>query len=172
LPEFHHGGAQSFVSAPTEHGCMGERRWRPSTPWDAQPIPNSLRARVPEHTLSPPVPIVARVEWAVDGEEHIDTAALGWTGQAGRPGRARREANVFSSRDFPHGVGIPGRTRKGQSTSTSSRASRNVSWTSMADSLLFSSRSACGNASKIVRTRRGPRKHHDCVVAGQQAVCI
>jgi hypothetical protein len=37
---------------------------------------------VPEHTLSPPVPIVARVVWAVDGEEHIDTVALGWTGQA------------------------------------------------------------------------------------------
>jgi hypothetical protein len=27
-------------------------------------------------------PIVARVVWAVDGEEHIDTVALGWTGQA------------------------------------------------------------------------------------------
>jgi len=28
------------------------------------------------------VPIVARVVWAVDGEEHVDTVALGWTGQA------------------------------------------------------------------------------------------
>ena len=61
---------------------MGQRRWQPSTPWDAQPITNGLGARVPEHTLSPPVPIVARVVWAVDGEEHIDTVALGWTGQA------------------------------------------------------------------------------------------
>ncbi|MET0916527.1 MAG: hypothetical protein ABWY81_10060 [Jiangellaceae bacterium] len=60
-----------------------ERRWQPSTPWDAQPITNDVGARVPEHTLSPPVPIVARVVWAVDGEEHIDTTlALGWTGQA------------------------------------------------------------------------------------------
>jgi hypothetical protein len=49
---------------------------------DAQPIINSLAARVPEHTLSPPVPIVATIRWAVDGEEHIDTVALGWTGQA------------------------------------------------------------------------------------------
>jgi hypothetical protein len=38
-----------------------ERRWQPSEPWDAQPISNSLVARVPEHTLSPPVPIVARI---------------------------------------------------------------------------------------------------------------
>ena len=58
------------------------RRWQPEKPWDAQPISNDVGARVPEHTLSPPVPIVARVVWAVDGEEHIDTVALGWTGQA------------------------------------------------------------------------------------------
>ena len=37
---------------------------------------------MPEHTLSPPVPIVARVVWETDGEEHVDTEALGWTGQA------------------------------------------------------------------------------------------
>ena len=59
-----------------------ERRWQPSTPWDAQQITNGLGAREPEHTLSPPVPIVARVVWAVDGEEHVNTVALGWTGQA------------------------------------------------------------------------------------------
>ena len=58
------------------------RRWQPSKPWDAQPISNDLGARVPEHTLSPPVPIVARVVWEVDGEERVDTEALGWTGQA------------------------------------------------------------------------------------------
>ncbi len=69
------------VSAPTDDGCL-ERRWRPRTPWDAQPITNGLTARVPEHTLSPPVPIVARVVWEVDGEERVDTEALGWTGQA------------------------------------------------------------------------------------------
>jgi hypothetical protein len=28
------------------------------------------------------VPIVATIRWAVDGEEHIDTEAIGWTGQA------------------------------------------------------------------------------------------
>jgi hypothetical protein len=55
------------VSAPIEHGCMGERRWRPSKPWDSGPITNGLGASVPEHVLSPPVPIVARVVWAVDG---------------------------------------------------------------------------------------------------------
>ena len=73
-------GAQR-VSAPTDDGCM-ERRWQPSKPWDAQPITNSLTARVPEHTLSPPTPIVARVVWAVDGEEVVHTTALGWSGQA------------------------------------------------------------------------------------------
>jgi hypothetical protein len=38
--------------------------------------------RPPQHILSPPVPVVARVVWAVDGEEHIATEAVGWTGQA------------------------------------------------------------------------------------------
>ena len=61
---------------------MGERRWQPDKPWDWQPITNGLGARVREHTLSPPVSIVARVVWAVDGEEHIDTVALGWSDQA------------------------------------------------------------------------------------------
>ena len=59
-----------------------ERRWQPSRPWDAQPITNGLTARVPEHTLSPPVPIAARVVWETDGGEHSDAVALGWTGQA------------------------------------------------------------------------------------------
>jgi hypothetical protein len=75
-------GVPLAVRPPTDDRRMGERRWQPSTPWDAQPITNSLKAKVPEHTLSPPVPVVARVVWAVDGEEHIDTEALGWTGQA------------------------------------------------------------------------------------------
>jgi hypothetical protein len=60
---------------------MGERRWRPSKPWDSEPITNGLGAGC-RSTRCPPVPIVARVVWALDGEEHIDTAALGWTGQA------------------------------------------------------------------------------------------
>ena len=37
---------------------------------------------MPEHTLSPPTPIVARVVWAVDGEELVHTTALGRSGQA------------------------------------------------------------------------------------------
>jgi hypothetical protein len=73
-------GAQP-VSPPTDDGCI-EHRWQPSKPWDAQPISNRLAARVPQHTLSPPMPIVARVVWEVDGEEHVDTVVLGWTGQA------------------------------------------------------------------------------------------
>jgi hypothetical protein len=43
--------------------------------------------------MSPPVPLVASVVWVVDGEEHIDTVALGWTGPAvsilSRQSRAR-----------------------------------------------------------------------------------
>jgi hypothetical protein len=27
------------------------------------------------------VPILARIVWADDGEEHLDTVALGWTGR-------------------------------------------------------------------------------------------
>ena len=33
-------------------------------------------------TPGQPVPVVVSVVWAVDGEEHVDTVALGWTGQA------------------------------------------------------------------------------------------
>jgi hypothetical protein len=28
------------------------------------------------------VPVVVRIVWEQDGEEHIETEALGWTGQA------------------------------------------------------------------------------------------
>jgi hypothetical protein len=61
---------------------MADRRWQPSRLWDSQEITHGLKARQPQHTLSPPVPVVATVVWAVDGEEHIDTEAVGWTGQA------------------------------------------------------------------------------------------
>ena len=27
------------------------------------------------------MPVVARIEWEHDGEEHVETVALGWTGQ-------------------------------------------------------------------------------------------
>jgi hypothetical protein len=36
---------------------------------------------VPEHTLDPPVPIVADIVWEHDGEVQLETKALGWTGQ-------------------------------------------------------------------------------------------
>jgi hypothetical protein len=42
---------------------------------------NSTGARQPEHTFHQPVPIVARIVWADDGEEYVETVALGWSGQ-------------------------------------------------------------------------------------------
>jgi hypothetical protein len=53
----------------------------PAPPWEAgrQAILNETGARVPEHTFNQPVPIVARIVWANDGEEHVETEALGWT---------------------------------------------------------------------------------------------
>ena len=52
-------------------------------PWEAgrQGILNALKAQVPRHTFGQPVPVVARIVWEHDGEEHIETVALGWTGQ-------------------------------------------------------------------------------------------
>jgi hypothetical protein len=46
-----------------------------------QAILNATGARTPEHTFRHPVPIVSRVVWAEDGEEHVETVALGWTGR-------------------------------------------------------------------------------------------
>jgi hypothetical protein len=56
---------------------------RQEPPWAAgiQAIVNSTGARVPDRTFNPPVPIVARIVWADDGEEHLETEALGWTGR-------------------------------------------------------------------------------------------
>jgi len=56
---------------------------KPPPPWEAgrQGILNALEAQMPEHIFKTPVPIVARIEWADDGEEHLETVALGWTGQ-------------------------------------------------------------------------------------------
>jgi hypothetical protein len=34
---------------------------------------------MPEHTFRQPVPVVARIEWTVDGVEQLETEALGWT---------------------------------------------------------------------------------------------
>jgi hypothetical protein len=57
-------------SAPEQLG------WSPG-----QAILNSTGAREPEHRLDPPLRITARIVWAQDGEEHIETLALGWTGR-------------------------------------------------------------------------------------------
>ena len=40
---------------------------------------NDTGARRPQHTFHQPVPITARIVWEDDGEEHIETVALGWT---------------------------------------------------------------------------------------------
>ena len=80
--EAHHRCPLSLsVPVPTM-SRMADRRWQRDNSWDSQPITNGLGARVPVHTLSPPVPIVATIRWAVDGEEQIDTVAMGWSGQA------------------------------------------------------------------------------------------
>ena len=56
---------------------------KPPPPWEAgrQGIVNSTGARVPEHTFGQPVPVVVRIVWEHDGEERVETVALGWTGQ-------------------------------------------------------------------------------------------
>ena len=56
---------------------------KPPPPWEAgrQDILNALEAQVPRHTFGQPVPVIIRVVWEHDGEEHIETVALGWTGQ-------------------------------------------------------------------------------------------
>jgi hypothetical protein len=46
-----------------------------------QAILNDTGAREPEHTFRQPVPITARIVWADDGEEQVETVALGWTGR-------------------------------------------------------------------------------------------
>jgi hypothetical protein len=40
-----------------------------------------LKARLPEHTFKTPVPVVVRIVWEHDGEEQLETVALGWLGQ-------------------------------------------------------------------------------------------
>jgi hypothetical protein len=58
----------------------GEQDRKRANPWSpVQAILNSTGAREAEHTFSRPVPITARVVWEDEGEEYIDTVALGWT---------------------------------------------------------------------------------------------
>jgi hypothetical protein len=56
---------------------------RPPPPWEAgfQAIVNDRGARRPEHTFAKPVPITARICWEQDGEEQVETEALGWSGR-------------------------------------------------------------------------------------------
>ena len=61
-------------------GWRAEQQRQQTNAWSpGQRILNGLGARVPEHTFNQPVPITARIVWADDGEEYIDTIALGWT---------------------------------------------------------------------------------------------
>jgi hypothetical protein len=43
-------------------------------------MPLTMHGRA-EHIFRQPVPIVARIVWADDGEENIDTEAAGWSEQ-------------------------------------------------------------------------------------------
>jgi hypothetical protein len=58
-----------------------QQRQQTNARWPGQRILNSTGARVPEHTFHQPVPITARIVWADDGKEFIDTVAAGWSGQ-------------------------------------------------------------------------------------------
>jgi hypothetical protein len=63
-------------------GWRAEQQRQQNNAWSpGQRILNGTSARVPEHTFGQPVPIVARIVWEHDGEENIETVALGWTGQ-------------------------------------------------------------------------------------------
>jgi hypothetical protein len=60
---------------------QAERERQRTDAWSpGQSTLNDAGARVPDHRLFPPVPVVARVDWADDGVEHVDTVALGWSG--------------------------------------------------------------------------------------------
>ena len=57
----------------------GQRQ--PSGPPGGTRVRGSLRRRhpCPEHTFRTPVPVVVRIVWEHDGEERIETEALGWS---------------------------------------------------------------------------------------------
>ena len=61
-------------------GWQGEQNRQRAKAWSPeQRILNALEAQTPEHTFKTPVPVVARIVWEHDGEEHIETEALGWS---------------------------------------------------------------------------------------------
>jgi hypothetical protein len=79
-------GTEADEQLPTSEHLFDTRQvesLEPKPHWEAgrQAILNSTGARIPEHTLDPPVPVVARIVWEDDGEEYIDTVAAGWSGQ-------------------------------------------------------------------------------------------
>jgi hypothetical protein len=70
---FHH----TNICSTMPHGGLAQHHgWSPG-----QVIVNSTGAKEPRRRLEPPVPIRARIPWDRDGEEWIETVALGWTGQ-------------------------------------------------------------------------------------------
>jgi hypothetical protein len=71
------------VGPSVDTGQVGDEQDRQrANAWSpGQAILNDTGAREPEHTFHQPVPITARIVWADDGEEHIETVALGWTGR-------------------------------------------------------------------------------------------
>jgi hypothetical protein len=81
-----HGGDLPTREHLFDTGCVegwrAEQQRQQANAWSpGQNILNGLGARVPEHTFHQSVPITARIVWADDGEEHIETEALGWSGQ-------------------------------------------------------------------------------------------
>jgi hypothetical protein len=63
-------------------GWRAEQQRQQTNAWSpGQAILNSIGARVPEHTFNQPVPVVVRIVWEHDGQEHLETVALGWTGR-------------------------------------------------------------------------------------------
>jgi hypothetical protein len=63
-------------------GWRAEQQRQQTNAWSpGQKILNDTGARKPEHTFHQPVPITARIVWADDGEEYIETEAIGWSGQ-------------------------------------------------------------------------------------------
>jgi hypothetical protein len=61
-------------------GWQAEQQRQQTNAWSrGHRILNDTGARQPEHTFNQPVPIVARIVRADDGEEYIETEALGWS---------------------------------------------------------------------------------------------
>jgi hypothetical protein len=90
MPRLRRQNQTSLAIDHTEHmfdtGCVegwrAEQQRQQTNAWSpGQRILNGTGARMPEHRLDPPVPITARIVWEDDGEEHLDTVALGWTGR-------------------------------------------------------------------------------------------